>query len=126
MSLSVPVPPVAAVAVVFVAVVVLVAVVAAVAVVVAVVWDLLTGLEAGSTKAETRVSLSERPGTVPESDSVVDRRRPTSMGTGKNEAMDTRSLDETGCCSAATLPAERVGDTAATVLMPLSLEVRDV
>lgn len=125
-SLSVPVPPVAAVAVVSVAVVVLVVAVAAA--VVAVVLDLSIELEAGSVKAKTHVSLWERPGTVqrPVSDSVVDRRRPTSMETGMNGAMDTTWLDETDCCSAATSPAGRIGDMAVTVLMPSSLEVRGV
>ncbi len=79
-------------------------------------------------KAETRVSLWERPGTVqqPVSGLVVDRRRPTSRETGMNGAMDRRWLDETDCCSAATSPVGRIGDMAVTVLMPSSLEVRDV
>lgn len=126
-SPSVLVLPAVAVAVVLVAVVVLVAAGAAVAAVAAVL-GLLTGLEASSAKGGRRASLLERPGTVQRSgfDSVVDRRRPTSMGMGKNGAMDMKSVDVTDCCSAATSPAERTGNTAAMVLTSSSFEVRDV
>ena len=127
-SPSVPVQPAAAAAaaVVVVAIVAIVVVVSVVAA--AVVLDLSIGSEVGSAKGERRVSLSERHGTVQRSvfDSVVDRHMPTSMETGKNAATDTMSVDVTDCCSVATSPAERIGDTAVTVLTPSSLEVPDV
>ena len=128
-SPSVPVQPAAAAAaaVVVVAIVAIVVVVSVVAAA-AVVLDLSIGSEVGSAKGERRVSLSERHGTVQRSvfDSVVDRHMPTSMETGKNAATDTMSVDVTDCCSVATSPAGRIGDTAVTVLTPSSLEVPDV
>lgn len=124
-SLSAPVPP-AATATAVVVVAVVVAVEAAVAAV-AVVLDLWIESEADSATGGTRVSRLERPGRVRRSvfDSVVDRRMPTSMETGKNAAMDTKLVDGTDCCSAATSPAERIGDTAVTGSTPSNLEVRD-
>ena len=137
-SPSAPVPPAAPVAVavavaVVVAIVGAAAVVAAVAaaaaaVVAAVVLDLSIGSAADSARGGRRASPWERPGTAqrPVFDSAGDRRTPTWMEMDMNVAMDTRSVVVTDCCSVATSPAERIGDTAATGSTTLSFEDPDV